>query len=274
MSVAVILFGHLRTYKDCFPSLDKYLFSSNPDVDFNVYIHTWNTNERHTSSFYDVKYNEITDIEPNLLFSSNNVSTKVVVDSQNLDEDVLLDGTMFSKTGLMAMHKTLRTACKLSLENKNEHSAYIVLRPDVLLKKKMLVKDWCLDVNDSHHPEILRFSYFTYTNSRCHLLFDKIGATDLFFIANQRAVEVFCHIGIDQSLYDISFKYFGEDHFNEFILQNRIRANWGGFIAPYDWALLRKNGESISKPVAIFRELKVIYQRTIAMIKLIYTGFK
>lgn len=273
MSVAVILFGHLRTYEDCFPSLDQHLFSCNPDVNFNVYIHTWDTNERHTSSFYDVKYNTINAIEPETLFSSNNVKTKIVVDSQNLDENVLIEGTSFSRTGLMAMHKTLRLACKLSLEEKNEHCTYIVLRPDVLLKKNMQVEDWSLNVNTSR-PEILRFSYFTYTKSRNKLLFDKIGATDLFFIANKSAIEVFCHIGDDESLYEIDFNYFGEDHFNEFVLKNRIKANWGAFIAPYDWALLRKKGENISKPVAIFREFKVIYERVTTIIKLIFTRFR
>ena len=50
MKIAVQIFGHLRTFKECFPFLKKNLLDK---YDCDVFMHTWDTIDHSTKTWHN-----------------------------------------------------------------------------------------------------------------------------------------------------------------------------------------------------------------------------
>lgn len=49
MKIALHLFGHLRTFKECLPTFNQFLIQNH---ECDVFMHTWDETDRKTESWY------------------------------------------------------------------------------------------------------------------------------------------------------------------------------------------------------------------------------
>ena len=140
MRVALLIYGHMRTYKKCIDSLNRNLISSlKPDV----FIHTWSLMESRTPSWHS-KHISV-DIETNLEDINDAyrpVDIKIETQSKYTPgEDKRVDG--ISLLGFKYMYHSLNEANKLKLNNEHKNNfkydIVIKIRPDIKLKHILTV---------------------------------------------------------------------------------------------------------------------------------------
>ena len=136
MNVAVIIYGHMRTFEKCYSSLLKFVLEPlNPDV----FIHTWSLNEASTPSWHNSHCNKISPIDPDIIKSLYNPVSLSIEEQPILSSNFnkVVDGVNFF--GFNCMYHSLGKAnlLKLSHEIKtgSRYDIVIKIRPDVLLKK-------------------------------------------------------------------------------------------------------------------------------------------
>ena len=149
MKVALLISGHLRTFKKCFPYLKKNLLNC---FDVDVFIHTWDEIESKTKSWHNQHMNNYkidTDI---ISFINKNYSPKMLkietqidfkIDGTLADADISLNGLKNMTYGFKSVYDLLK-----DFENKNniQYDRLIKVRPDVALKHPFPVKS--LEIQD------------------------------------------------------------------------------------------------------------------------------
>jgi len=135
MKIAVLMYGHMRTFKSCFNNLDKYLLSR---IDADLFIHSWNTIESITPSWHTshIRHNRsVNENEIDLLYGPRCIR----IDRQpcapkNINK--VVDGV--NLFGFRCMYYSLYAANKLRKKYEAEkgikYDVVIKMRPDIYLK--------------------------------------------------------------------------------------------------------------------------------------------
>jgi len=136
MNIAVIIYGHMRSFEKCYPSLIKFILEPfNPDI----FIHTWSLNESSTPSWHHSHCNKIHPIDSDRIKSLYNPISLLIEEQPTLPSDFnkVVDGVNFFGFNCMYQSLSKANSLKLAHEIKNGSSYDIVvkIRPDVLLKK-------------------------------------------------------------------------------------------------------------------------------------------
>lgn len=143
MKCALIVFGHMRTYERCFPSLKQNLIDIyNPDV----FIHTWDEKEAGTVSWHTrhMKKRGFRDGELADICRLYGAKKMDVGHQERPEEDKTTPGNGISVVGQRYMVDSMKYACDLKSEYEKENNikydVVIKIRPDVKLINKLKFK--------------------------------------------------------------------------------------------------------------------------------------
>ncbi|CAH7462073.1 hypothetical protein VCHA38P217_60039 [Vibrio chagasii] len=269
--VAILLYGHMRTYQKCYSSLLDNLDCNEIDI----YIHTWNKKQRTTLSFYDVKENSNLEMSKDEIIKCYKPKSLVVENELAIDEEKC-SHTGFSLKGLYSMHYSLSRVTQQVINSGSSYDAYIITRPDVILKSKLNItsliyyfSNYAKDI-----PNIFRASYYIPLESNNIDYFRYSGATDCLMVCNELAVRAVSKLHNDKDIRHRKVVKWAEDSFDIYLAKAGVLDKKLNYLAPYDWGLLRSSGEEIKNRVAILREIKLILQRLKKIIKLIRNGLR
>ncbi|GHT00371.1 hypothetical protein FACS1894108_12260 [Planctomycetales bacterium] len=193
LKIAVQVFGHLRTYKECLPYLQRHL-AAHYDCDF--FIHTWSLLDHNTKTWHDNRRQagavSLDRLETELAQMLGAVGGVAVEEQhpQDLGEIItqqrlnVRQRTM-SIYGISAMLHSMRESNRLREEyarkNQTRYDFVICLRPDILLKKPLDIAR----IIDGLSAGQLDRAFFTVANPLFAAVsgFKEYGATDVLFFA-------------------------------------------------------------------------------------------
>ena len=146
MKIAIQLFGHMRTYKQCYRALFDNLISQ---YDCDVFIHTWDKIDHNTTVWHN--YHVTSNDGPEKL-KSDIINTynpkKICMESQNpVDMGcVTANGYQISKFGIKSMLYGMSMANDLRKQYQKEtgveYNVVIVTRPDIILHKPLVLEKY------------------------------------------------------------------------------------------------------------------------------------
>lgn len=188
MKIAIQIFGHMRTFKRCYPYLQKYLLGC---YDCDIYIHTWDTINHSTKTWHKNTGNSFKKIiakdDIELVFNKKKQLKKVLIEKQSSKDmgEVLASNKAISIRGIVSMYLSMYKVNKLREEYAQEHGIsydyVIMLRADILIKKLVSIEEIVSGLSD----EVLDNSVFTagFTNQERFNDLNQMGATDILFFS-------------------------------------------------------------------------------------------
>jgi len=136
MKIALVMSGHMRSFRECFSSQEKYLLSVlNPDV----YLHTWDETHSKTQSWHNQngKSVSLTDEHLNDIERMYSPKTVLVEKQQICKNDSLLHATQMSLCGLRNMTYGISKSHQLMMDSGIHYDFIVRFRPDILLKSEI-----------------------------------------------------------------------------------------------------------------------------------------
>ena len=185
MKIAVQLFGHLRDFELCAPSLHKHLLAH---YDCDVFIHTWDMTEHQTPTWHTVtapcRPTNTTDI--NRLYHPK--ALKIEHQPSGSAQEILCysqgkDATI-SAVGIKFMLHSQIASNRLRQEYQQKHSQkydYVILcRPDIFFKQDFVLEDYLPLLKISNFPPA-RYTCALTEGTHCHIMGDMVS--DAFYMA-------------------------------------------------------------------------------------------
>ena len=136
--VALLLYGHMRTYEKCFPSLKRNIIDVfKPDV----FVHTWSENEARTGTWHNSHMNVFKFTEKNKKNIKKLYKPKNILFENQMVRDykTTCPNNNLNSEGQKFMIYSFFRANKLKKEyeknNNFEYDMVIKIRPDIFLKK-------------------------------------------------------------------------------------------------------------------------------------------
>ncbi len=183
MKIAVQLFGHLRTYKQCYQSLFQNLLNH---YDCDVFIHTWETMDHNTQTWHTYRACETGQSAEKLRREITQIYQPKAVEIEKQivkDEGVIVaNDKEISLFGMKCMMHSMERANKLREEYQqanNVHYDYVLcVRPDIMLLNPINFED----LADDDDGKCLYTAGFYKKKKRLND-FKYIGASDVLFFA-------------------------------------------------------------------------------------------
>ena len=148
LKIAVQVFGHVRTFEKCAPSLKKYFLRY---YDCDVFIHTWSTLDHETQTWHKRKTSShsIDQSQFENKIQSLYSPKKIKIEHQ-VPEDLGTYEASSSRTlsiyGIKSMFYSMEQANKLresyEFQSKTEYDYVLMIRPDILLKKRLRIEQF------------------------------------------------------------------------------------------------------------------------------------
>jgi hypothetical protein len=234
IKIALHFYGHLRTFKECLPSVVEKIIKKN---ECDVFMHTWDEYERSTDSWHksEISTDKITqdDIEfIEKIFPNFNY---LVEKQENKNKS--------EETGLLRAHESLRKSLLLRKDNFDEpYDIVIITRPDILFLKDIDVEVISFLLKDSHfESRLIQGSYNYPTDSLW--VDDSYGGRECLMFANQKSIEKLIKIKSDESILKAP-KFIhrtGEIMFDNLLLKCGLGREIIKISAPDFWVIKRKN---------------------------------
>ena len=143
--IAIQLFGHLRTYKKCFPALKKHLLNK---YNCDIFIHTWDTIDHNTKTWHKNKCkNAIEKVNKNEIVSLYHPKTiKIEKQISNNLGVLTANNRQISILGITSMFYSMQQVNELrrqyEIENSVKYDFVICLRPDILLLEDFNIENF------------------------------------------------------------------------------------------------------------------------------------
>jgi hypothetical protein len=143
VKIAVQIFGHLRTFEQCAPTLREHLLDRYPDHD--VFVHTWDRLEAETVTDHE-RFCLPSPVDEQTLaaVSHHYRPTRVSVEPQKereLGDVTRADGRRISISGIRYMFASMQRANQLReahcIQTGTTYQAVVVVRPDVALRRPL-----------------------------------------------------------------------------------------------------------------------------------------
>jgi len=232
MKIALIIYGHMRSFESCFPNLDRFLLKPfKPDI----FIHTWSVNESTTASWHKSHIKNINKINIETIKSLYN-PTSFIIENQPCIEssfNKVVDGVNFF--GFNCMYHSLSKANSLK-QTKEAKMGYkydivIKIRPDILIKKPIPF--------DFKMPILNKNVYIagnkkSMTDNSIH----SYAAIDILNIASSSSMDTICNL----SYY--VYEFFNtsnakQNGFANFILKQKLNPIMIDYNYNQDWEIIR-----------------------------------
>jgi len=203
----VQLFGHLRDFERCAPTLNSFIFNK---YNCDVFIHTWNKTDHNTKSWHNRKV-YAREVSGDLIEIVKTLyrPKKVIFEEQKSYKFTQLPYLYnpiltFSTATLYYMFYSMNTVNKLRVEyannNKIEYDLVLVLRPDIQLKSDLELEEIISQAKLLNLPlDKCRFfaSRKENSNSACKLYINQ--PNDLLFFGLPSVIDryISCNLSID-----------------------------------------------------------------------------
>jgi len=248
LKIAVQLFGHLRTFEQCAPSLNKYLLQV---FDCDVFIHTWSETEHRTPTwhkdkctirpvdekiiqklhtFYQPKALKIEDQPP--------VGQNTIIPCLHNDKRsaVSAQGVNFMLYSQIEVNKLRQ---EYSQKNAKVYDYVVMIRPDVLLETAPDFAAFDREISKTVDFEA-RFSAVNGLNRCPEFAFVTDLASDIFYFATpqtmDKIIQVLAHTDFTKETDGV---WTPENLINKTLLKNNIVTLPLFYFSGRDWSLVR-----------------------------------
>ena len=232
MKIAVIIYGHMRSFEFCFPNLHKFLLKPlNPDV----FIHTWSLNESSTPSWHKSHRKNIHKINFESIISRYNPTSFIIENQPSIESSFnkVVDGVNFF--GFNCMYHSLSKANSLKqteeVKRGCKYDIVVKIRPDILINKpipfnfKTFVSDNDVYIagNKKNGAEDSIYGY---------------AAVDILNISSSTSMDIICNL----SYY--VYEFFNsanakQNGFSNFILKQKLKPIMLEYAYNKDWQIIR-----------------------------------
>ena len=212
MKVAVQIFGHLRTFERCAPTLKEHLLNRYPSHD--VFLHTWDRLESETVTHHE-RFCMPSPIDEHTIAAilTHYHPKRMAIEPQaprEMGELVIANSKRISVSGIRYMFTTMQRANQLrerySSETGTKYDVVVMVRPDIALHRPL---DLDLFMAYSRPPtlptdETTRTRYAAFGPSPLILNdFRGLPATDLLFFARPDVMTRVLKLADDVDQYDM-----------------------------------------------------------------------
>ena len=192
LKIAVQIFGHMRTFEKCAPSLKKYLLRY---YDCDIFIHTWNTLDHDTQTWHKRKNSghSIDQSQFENKIESLYSPKKIKIEHQ-VPEDLGIYEASSSRTlsiyGIQSMFYSMEQVNKLresyECQSKTKYDYVLMIRPDILLKKRLRIEQF----TDLFSEEEKADAVFSCGHNSKPIVNELrfVGAIDVMFFAKPQAM--------------------------------------------------------------------------------------
>ena len=260
MRIAVQLFGHLRTFNKCYPTLQRHLLSK---YECDIFMHTWSTMDHSTVTWHKNKMWQANKSTKNLVNELTRIYglKKIKVEDQNVKDlgNMKAVGRDISIFGVQSMFHSMKEVNRLreeyQVEYDKKYDFIITLRPDIFFKKDFIIEDFIKRLEQ----EELDNTVFTAGYPMAGLLsdFKYLGATDVLFFARPSVLTKMYQnedIFLNYFKADMIVNYGPEYYFSKTIEQNGFRAVLIKYIMGNYFEIQRpKSAQSIRKSILSIR---------------------
>jgi len=138
LKICLLISGHLRTFKQCLPTIKKNLIN---ELGCDVFLHTWSKIESNTNSWHSHHMKDRDVTEEDILFIKNTINPKnIIVEEQTFyGFNKNLYKTNISLDGLKNMTYGFKRAYKSMKKYEVLYGTYdliVKIRPDIFLLEK------------------------------------------------------------------------------------------------------------------------------------------
>lgn len=198
MKIAIQLFGHLRTYKECYLALKEYLLNN---YDCDVFLHTWDTIDHSTKTWHNRFMPNAKDNTQDIVNELKSIYNlkDIKIEHQDIKDLGVINAINkdISIFGMQCMFHSMKEVNSLrekyQQENNVQYDFVITLRPDLKLTEQFNIEYYLQRMSN----EDIDKSFFTYFFPMVGLWNDykKIGASDIFFFAKPDVISnIFANI--------------------------------------------------------------------------------
>jgi len=212
MKVAVQLFGHLRTFQQCAPTLNEQLLDRYPDHD--VFLHTWDRLESETVTHHE-RFCMPTQVDDQTIkaLTGHYHPRKLAIEAQasrEMGELSFSNGKRISISGIRYMFKSMQRVNQLreryGVETGTTYDVVVMVRPDIALYRPLDLDAFLAYSRPPTLPtdETRRTRYAAFGPAPL-ILNDLRGlpATDLLFFARPEVMTRVLKLADDVDQYDM-----------------------------------------------------------------------
>jgi hypothetical protein len=237
MKVALIMYGHLRTYKKCFDKLkENFLDTYNPDI----FIHTWDETEARTRSWHN-RHTKVEKVDRKLINEIKQMYNPkaLSIDSQHaVANDKTTPNNLISAKGQQYMLYSMFAANKLKrdyeVKNNFRYDTVIKIRPDIMLLSPLTLtkqKPNCVSIAANR-------TVSTHTNN-----IHKYRACDIINIANSMDMDIICDVDKHFKTFfvdNVVNKRFIHSGFVDYMLSRKLKLEFKDYVYNKDWTIVRE----------------------------------
>tara|TARA_Y100001938_G_scaffold138511_1_gene204120 strand:+ start:95 stop:796 length:702 start_codon:yes stop_codon:yes gene_type:complete len=228
---ALLLFGHMRTFKECSKYLKQNLLN---DTEYDIFIHTWDENEAKTKSHHnehmDVKkFSEDEKNEIKNIYNPKNI----IIETQIVDDyDTTCPNNEINADGQRNMIKSLFMVNQLKkqyeIENNFTYDVVLKMRPDILLMRKFK------DMEIKNNSIFIAGNKLGYPNE-----LSSYKALDILGYCDSQTMDVVCDGYNHFEKFWMKTDY-EHSAFIDYLLDRKIDINIMKYMYNIDWRILRK----------------------------------
>ncbi|MDF2870904.1 MAG: putative sugar transferase [Anaerocolumna sp.] len=207
MKIAVLLYGHLRTFDQCANSLKENLLSL---YDCDLFMHTWSETDHNTKSWHKRTTTPLSvdrNIKDNIIKYYS--PKRLIIEEQPLYQGELFDFlvepfTTVSSIGMHFMFDSMNKANQSRIDYEKEmgtkYDLVVVTRPDILFYHSLDI-DKILYQAKICEIDIMKARFFAYVasnnESNVSLLINRVN--DILFLANPYVIDKYisCNLQLE-----------------------------------------------------------------------------
>lgn len=143
LKIAVLFYGHLRTFEKCAESVRKNLLDL---YDCDVFMHTWSWTDHQTQTWHNFNCKRspvdesISDKIKALYKTTELIVEPELPKLEDMQLPLLSVGKKIDATGVRSMLHSIASVVSLCQEQKKEYDYIVLIRPDIFLKTELNIK--------------------------------------------------------------------------------------------------------------------------------------
>lgn len=194
LKVALQLSGHLRTFKQCAPTLYQYLLDK---YDVDIFMHTWSTINHNTKTWHQYTYKESNVVEEDVRQVYPQLKALKIEVQQPVDKgcacfkrNYIDPGHEFSIFGMEMQYYGIGQANQLRETYAEKHNVQydwiVVTRPDIIFNIDVDLED----LVKTESPEDIERALFVFAHPASQVIrdFRNYGGMDLFYFARPKII--------------------------------------------------------------------------------------
>ncbi len=261
LRVAVQIYGHLRTFKECFPALKENLLDR---YDCDVFIHTWDTLDHMTKAWHGLNEGkEVVSIDAGLKTQISELykPKAIVIEKQEIQDfgNVTSNGQTYSIFGIKCMLHTMSSVDRLRIdyqkENDIKYDFVLCTRPDIFFKKIFSIESFISKFSEAELQETIFVTGCQYSSILNDIRY--FGGKDLLYFAHPCLISNL-YLNIEKSFEDVKnvnkqpeLLSILEYYFYKLLMHSNFKIQFCNFILGTDYdikRLYRENKVSIKLP--------------------------